>query len=205
MNFGLVNLFKTGRLKDYDAFFLLANDIVLEKKDGIRDLLDVLDTHPNVGMVSPCSKVWGEKFLIQNDRVKYFWNVNPGAYLIRREVIENICELDEPTELNFLFDGANFRGYSVDTEFVAKIYANDWAAAITSKVMFSEDESYLLESSDLIKTEPYDDNIKLYLEEGNAWMKKKFGFNNHWAMQFYVKSFYDQFFKMNPSLIHYKI
>ena len=71
--------------------------------------------------------------------------------------------------------------------------------------MFSENESYLLEHSDLIKTEPFDDNLKLYIQEGNIWMKKKFGFNNHWTMQVYVKSFYEQFFIMNPDLIDRKL
>ena len=33
-----------------------------------------------------------------------------------------------------LFDGNNFRGYGSEHEPIAKAYANDWAAAITSEV-----------------------------------------------------------------------
>ena len=59
---------------------------------------------------------------------------------------------------------------------IAKAYVNDWAAAITSSVYVEENESYLLEKSDLIKTEKYQENIKLYLDEGRAWIKQKYGF-----------------------------
>ena len=205
MNFGLANLFKSNRLKDYEAFLLLANDTVLEQRPFINDLMRVLDSHPKVGVVSPCSKDWGEKLFLQNESVKYFWTVNPGAYLVRKELIEDICELDNPNEMNFLFDGSNFRGYGVDIEMIARAYANEWAVAITSKVMMAENDSYLLEKSDLVKTEPYDEHMRLYIEEGLQWMKKKFGFNSHWSMQVYVKCFYNEFFKMNPHLIEHKI
>ena len=41
MNFGLANLYKSKKLDDYSAFFLLANDIVFKKKPFMQDLLDV--------------------------------------------------------------------------------------------------------------------------------------------------------------------
>ena len=88
---------------------------------------------------------------------------------------------------------------------IAKAYANNWAAAITTKVFAEENESYLLNKADLIKTETYDENIKLYLKEGQAWMKKKYGFNSRWSMQQYVKSFYDRFFEYYPEYKDYKI
>ena len=58
--------------------------------------------------------------------------------------------------MNFLFDGDNFRGYLSESEIIAKAYVNDWAAAITNKVFAEENESYLLNKSDLIKTESYE-------------------------------------------------
>ena len=88
---------------------------------------------------------------------------------------------------------------------VAKAYVNDWAAAITSDVFAEENESYLLEKSDLIRTEGFDENLRLYVEEGNNWIKRKYGFNSHWQMQQYTKFFYDQFFVFHPELIQYKI
>ena len=107
--------------------------------------------------------------------------------------------------MDFLFDGTNFRGYGSESELIAKAYANDWAAAITSEVWASENESYLLDHADQIKTEGYEENFKLYVAEGRSWMRKKYGFNSHWAMQQYVKSFYDKFFEFHPEYRQYKI
>ena len=36
-------------------------------------------------------------------------------------------------------------------------------------------------------------------------MKTKYGFNNKWQMQDYVKLYYDNFFKLNPNLNKYRI
>ena len=110
-----------------------------------------------------------------------------------------------PTFMNFIFDGTNFRGYLSESELIAKAYANDWGAAITSSVMAEENESYLLEKADLIKTDKYQENINLYLDEGKLWMKRKYGFNSRWSMHQYVKNFYDLFFENNPDLVRYKI
>ena len=107
--------------------------------------------------------------------------------------------------MEFLFDGTNFRGYGIEHELIAKGYINDWASAITSKIMIKENESYLLIKSDLIKTEPYELNLNLYIEEGKKWMKNKYGFNSKWNMNQYVKFFYDQFFVYNPESRKYKI
>ena len=125
--------------------------------------------------------------------------------MLRCEFIESIFNENEPDAMNFLFDGSNFRGYGSENELIAKAYANDWAAAITSSIWAGENESHLLEKADLIKTEAFEENLKLYVEEGRTWMRKKYGFNSHWSMQQYVKSFYDKFFEFHPECIMYKV
>jgi hypothetical protein len=110
-----------------------------------------------------------------------------------------------PDYMNFVFDGSNFRGYGSETELIAKAYANDWAAAITAEVWASENESHLLNQADLIKTEGYEKNMALYVEEGRSWMRNKYGFNSRWSMQQYVKSFYDHFFEFHPEFNKFKI
>jgi predicted heme/steroid binding protein len=205
MNYGLSQLWKEEKFKQYDAFFLLSNDTELQPQKTIGPLVEILDQHPRVGILSPCSKRWGERFLLEKQSTKYFWFIHNNAYLLRREFIESIFNNNEPDAMNFLFDGANFRGYGSENELIAKAYANDWAAAITSSIWAGENESHLLEKSDLIKTEAFEDNLKLYAEEGRAWMRKKYGFNSHWSMQQYVKSFYDRFFEFHPECAIYKI
>lgn len=205
MNFGLVQLLKEGKFDQYDAFFLLTNDTEFKAGPTLSPLVEILNKHPHVGILSPCSERWGERLLLKYESTKYFWFVHNNAYLLRREFIESICDKDQPEVMDFLFDGTNFRGYGSEHELIAKAYANDWAAAITSQVWASENESHLLDHADQIKTEGYEENLKLYINEGRRWMRKKYGFNSHWSMQQYVKGFYDKFFEFHPEYSQYKI
>lgn len=205
MNFGLLQLFNEGKFEKYDAFFLLTNDTEFKEVATLAPLVDLLEKHPRVGILSPCSERWGERLLLEKERTKYFWFIHNNAYLLRREFIEMICDKEHPDTMDFLFDGDNFRGYGCEHELVAKAYANDWAAAITTDVWAAENESHLLENADQIKTQGYEENLQLYLAEGRHWMRKKYGFNSHWSMQQYVKSFYDKFFEFHPEYSQYKV
>ena len=205
MNYGLSQLWKENAFKKYDAFFLLTNDTEFLDEPTLAPLSEILDCHTRIGILSPCSKRWGEKMLLNHEPVKYFWFIHNNAYLLRREFIESICNEDSPDYMNFLFDGINFRGYGSESELIAKAYSNDWAAAITNTVWVEENESHLLNHSETIKTEAYSENLKLYIEEGEKWMKNKYGFKSRWLMQQYVKSFYDSFFEFHPEFEQYKI
>jgi len=205
MNYALLNLFKENKWKKYDGFFLITNDTEFSPVKTIEPLISILDKHKTVGILSPCSENWGEKLLIKEEEIKYFWFIHNNAYLLRRQFVESIMETHEPTFMNLIFDGTNFRGHHSQSELIAKAYINDWAAAITTKVFAEENESYLLEKSDLIKTEGFDENLKLYIEEGSKWIKSKYGFKSHWQMQQYTKYFYDQFFTLHPELNKYKV
>jgi hypothetical protein len=205
MNYGLSQLWKEGKFSQYEAFFLLTNDTELRDQPTLSTLLTILDKHPRLGIISPCSDRWGERFLLREQPTKYFWFIHNNAYLLRRSFIEDILNEDQPDSMNFLFDGSNFRGYGFESELIAKAYVNDWAAAITAEVWAGENESHLLNQSDLIKTEGYEENLKLYVEEGMQWMRTKYGFNSRWAMQQHVKNFYDRFFEFHPEFEPYRI
>lgn len=205
MNFGLVQLLKEGKFDQYDAFFLLTNDTEFKAEATLSPLMEIMNKHPRLGVLSPCSERWGERLLLKNEKTKFFWFIHNNAYLLRREFIESICDKDQPDVMDFLFDGTNFRGYGTEHELIAKAYANDWAAAITSEVWAAENESHLLDHADQIKTEDYEENLKLYITEGRRWMRKKYGFNSHWSMQQYVKGFYDKFFEIHPEYFKFKI
>ena len=125
--------------------------------------------------------------------------------MLRREFIENILNKKKPGYLNLLFDGTNFRGYGLESELIAKAYMNDWAAAITSEVWIEENENYLLNQHEVIRTEDFDENVRLWVKEGMAWMKNKYGFMSKWSIQMYVKNFYENFFNNNPDLKKYKL
>ncbi len=205
MNYALLKLWREGKWKDYEGFFLLTNDTELTQSSTLTVLSKILEKHPRVGILSPCSSKWGERLFLQENKTKYFWFIHNNAFLLRRNFLEDIIEKESPSVLNFVFDGSNFRGYLSESELIAKAYANDWAAAITSEVFAEENESYLLTKADLIRTESYEENIRLYLSEGQQWLRRKYGFNSRWSMQQYVKCFYDKFFEFHPEYQQYKV
>ena len=199
MNYGLLKLWLDSSWKRYSSFFLITNDTKFpNNQNTIKALQEIQTEYPKVGILSPCSKKWGERNLIGSDSLKYFWFIHNNAYFVKKELIEQLMNTDNPSYMNFLFDGDNFRGYLQESEIIAKTYANDWAAAITTKVYAEEDETYLLDRNKLIKTEPYEKNLELYVDEGLKWVKKKYGFNNRWQMMQYSQLFYNKFFEYYP-------
>lgn len=205
MNFGLSQLWNEDKFKQYDSFFLLTNDTEFKQQSTLEPLINILNKHPKVGILSPCSERWGERLLLQTQTCKYFWFIHNNAYLMKRKFVESIMNFEQPDYMHFLFDGSNFRGYGSEVELIAKAYANDWASAITSEVFVSENESYLLNQSDLIKTENYEKNLTLYVEEGKRWMREKYGFNSRWLLQQHVKNFYNLFFDFHPEFKKFKL
>ncbi len=199
MNYGLLQLWKEGNWDKYDSFFLLTNDTKFPKNQiTVRTLQKLLEEYPKAGALSPCSDRWGEKDLIGANSLKYFWFIHNNAYFLRKEMLDQLLNKDNPTYMDFLFDGNNFRGYLSESETIARAYANDWAAAITTQVIAEEEESHLLNKNQLIKTESYEENLQLYVDEGLKWIKKKYGFNSRWQMMQYSKLFYENFFEYFP-------
>jgi hypothetical protein len=184
---------------------MLTNDAVLQDSPVIAILEGEMEEHTRVGILSPCSKRWGEARLLVERPTKYFWYIHNVAFMMRRGYIESIANMEEPNYMDFLYDGTNFRGWASEVELVAKGYANDWATAITSKVWVDENEEHLKTKAELIKTDSYEINLKEYIEEGRRWLRKKYGFNSRWTIQMYSKHFYDKFFEFFPELVQYRI
>jgi GT2 family glycosyltransferase len=205
MNYALFQLFKEEKLDSYDYFLLLTNDTVLENKPSLEVLFKIMDSNKKIGILSPCSKNWGEKLLLEEKKTKYFWFIHNNSYVIRKEFLQTVMNDKDDNWESFFYDGSNFRGYLSESEVIAKAYINNWAAAITSEVWVEENESYLLNKSSLIKTESYDDNIKLYIEEGLEWIKQKYGFTNKWQMNLYVKLMYENYFSFHPDESKFKL
>ena len=124
MNYALRKLYDEGSFYNYDAFFLITNDSEFENKRIIKKMLNILDKHKKLAILSPCSKNWGEKKIIPKNGIKYFWFLYDNALFIRRKFIEEIFDLKKPGYKNFLFDGTNFRGYGLESEIIAKAYSN---------------------------------------------------------------------------------
>ncbi len=43
------------------------------------------------------------------------------------------------------------------------------------------------------------------MDEGQKWMKEKYGFKSKWSMNMYVKNFYDKFFEYYPNYKEFKL
>ncbi len=205
MNYGLLKLFENDNWDKYDFFFLITNDIELREEKTIKSLIETMQSHSRLGILSPISEKWGEKKLFLDNDLLYFWYIHRNAFFLRKDFLNTIINTDSPNYHNFLFDGSNFYGYLIESELIAKAYANNWGAAITAKVFAEENESYLLEKADLIKTDNFDKTLEIYVSEGRKWLRKKYGFNSRWLMNEYVKFFYDQFFNFNQELKKFKI
>ena len=197
-NYALSKLFEEKKFREYSSYFLVSNDSEFAENPFIATLQEELEEHPRVGILIPCSKSWGEKRIIGERRTRYFCYGEFISWFVRREFMEAIINYDPSDSKEFFFDGNNFRGYGCAEEMIAKGYANDWATAITTKVMMRENEEHLMTKADLIKTESINENMKKYIREGREWMKKKYGFNYRWSMQVYARIFYDKFFDMYP-------
>ena len=61
--------------------FLLTNDTELENLPSIKTL-KVFDKHPRLGLLSPCSNTWGERFLLQKI-YQIFWFIHNNAYFVK--------------------------------------------------------------------------------------------------------------------------
>lgn len=205
MNYALSKLWSEKKFEKYCAFFLITNDTEIKTKFFAKKIIKILDQHPRLGIISPCSKYWGERKLLNKNKIKYSWYFQNTAYVFRKDLVKDIMNLDKPHYKKFLFDGSNFRGWGAISEVIAKSYNNDWAAGITSELWTEENETYLKNLHKQIKTESYEKNYHLVIEETNKWMKNKFGFSNKWSMQMYVKAFYDKFFKYYPEYIKFKL
>lgn len=198
-NYGLSMLFRSGKFHHYEYLFLICNDIIFDEP-LLPVLLQEMEQHPKVGILSPCATNWAEKEWIGERATKYVCHGNHLAWLFRRDLIETIMDRVQPDYMNFLYDGTNFRGYCAEQELIIKGYINEYATAITTKVMITEQTDLLKTRHDLIKTERYETNLRRLFDEGQKWMHKKYGFTTRLQMTIYANMFFDRFFDLHPYL-----
>ena len=81
MNYALYKIWKEKKLDNYDAFFLLSNDTEFKSKNYLDKLSKILFKHDKLGIISPCSKRWGEKILLKKTKTKFFWYIKYNIYI----------------------------------------------------------------------------------------------------------------------------
>lgn len=198
-NYGLLQLMQDGTFLDYDYYFLVCNDITFTDP-LVPVLIDEMDRHPRVGIISPCLETWPEQHEIGPMATRYVWHINHHAWMVRRDFVTTVMERVTPSEMALLYDGSNFRGYCADLELITKGYINEYATALTTRVKIREDKSLLTDQARRIATDAYATNRLRVCREGEAWMRRKYGFPNRGYFHLYAKQFYDRFFHLNPDL-----
>ena len=71
MNFALSNLYNEKKFHNYDYFFLVTNDTLLQNKPIIKKLIRIMEKNEKVAILSPCSAKWGEKHLFRKKNIMY--------------------------------------------------------------------------------------------------------------------------------------
>ena len=104
---------------------MLSNDTEFNNYSITGKIQSILKKHDKIGILSPCSKNWGEYQLLKKNKTKYFWFIHNNAYFLRKDFVDQIININNLDYMDFLFDGDNFRGYLSESEFIAKAYANN--------------------------------------------------------------------------------
>jgi hypothetical protein len=203
-NLGVLELIRSGRLHEYDYLFLVRASVHLDGPVVTR-LLDQLEEHPRVGIISPCGETWPERDLVGPDSLRYVWHINHYAWMLRRSFVDLIIDHQSLSTDGLIFDGTNFRSYGADTELVIKGYINEYATALSTACFLNEDQELLKTSADLIRTDPYDVNARKVFDEGARWMRRKYGFTTRLQFQDYAKLWYERFFVLHPALAEHRL
>ena len=196
-NYGLLELEKIQR---YDFCLMVCGDTSFFEEPVISILLEEMTKWPKLGIISPISTSPNspESKLIPRNSTKFVWLVAHICWLFRSSFLDLIKTQNNPSYMDYFYDGENYRGYDIDTEVGIKAYINDYALAVTSKARIIEHEDLTDRNADVMRTERRAVHKKLMYAEGLAWMKKKYGFNNKWEMRDWAKQEYDEFFRRNP-------
>ena len=195
-NYGLLELDKPG--KRYDYYFLLMGDSVFDEQPTLKIMLEVMETYPKIGILSPLSPYWGEAQLFSSEeQLKCHYLFPHVSWLFRRSLLEALRP-ESPTIMNYLYDGSNFRGYYDDIEVIVRTYQANFAVGITAKATFREAEELTLKHAKTMKTDAQAVSRRLMMEEGLVWMKEKYGFADKGAFKEWAFNEYNKFMKRNP-------
>lgn len=182
----------------YEYYFLVCNDVHFPARPILAPMLEVMNIHDRIGILSPSDPSWGESELVPQGETRLTWHLNHMAWLVREAFIDQVVPLNGGNYLQYLYDGNNFHGHLCDLELIAKAYANDYAAALTTRATFSEERDLNTRKAGEVLTEDAETNRARMQEESTAWLRVKYGFNSRWCLTLYAKAFYREFLERHP-------
>lgn len=125
------------------------------------------------------------------------WNIPEGPILLKGSFVSQFKVENKV----ILFDDNNFRAFLSFKELALRVYANGGAIGLFSNFLISEREDLLLNYFELMKTESFSDNKRLLIEEGNEWLRSKYGISDRWSFENLIRLAYEEFLRCNPGYL----
>jgi len=189
---------------DYEFVMMTTGDAHLPEEPVIEILLEEMEKHPKIGIISPITWNWGERVSsFSGQQITKAMNIPIPhiCWMFRRECIDDIVAGKELSVYeDFLYDGTNFRGYGIDTELMMKAFSNDWAFTVTSKTSHQEEYNLTDKNYVAMKTDSHNTHRALMWQEGLKWFKNKYGFNDKYGLTRMLQEEYKKFFERNPGM-----
>ena len=176
-----------------DWLLLLPNDSEIVAWYA-NELLKQLENFPNAAVVIPIAPTNPYIALLGPLRLGLGWNFHEGPILLKRSYLESRTK-----DQGYVFDEDNFRSYLSFIELSMQAYGDNWSVVATDLISFFENESHLLSDSALIQTESYSENLELLVIEGEAWLRKKYGWQDRWPLEMAARALFERYLEMNPS------
>ena len=169
---------------------------------NLISLFDQLMAVPEVVALKPLELSSAYATHLQENSIALAWNLEEGPWLISTAFLDEQILLSQNGEF---FDHNNYRGYLTSIDIAFRAYSNGYSVGITNCLTTNENESYLIERAELIKTDPIDVNAKMLVEEGMQWLGNKYGISDPWAFAQLVRLLHDRFFDENPELVSWRL
>ena len=198
-NYGILESYKLD--EDYDYYAIMTGDAKLFDESTYEIMLEEMERHPRMGILSPDSPLWGNdiKSPLTNRNLTTHWLVPLVFWMVRKEFIQEIAKtFEKNNNTTYFFDGTNFRGGWTEEEIIMKGYNENWITCVTSRVNVEEDFSITQDNYAAMKTEPMEKARNLGWEEAHTWLKGKYGMTTkqqYRALNLYV---YESFLSRNP-------
>jgi len=185
-----------------DYLLLLPNDAEIASFDApnLFSSLYSLRNQVKVAAVIPLSSDSPYLHILPEKRVGLGWSFNEGPIILNLEFIEFILQCGSE-----VFDSTNFRGYLSFVELALKVYANDFALVATDYLSFTENESHLQKHHELIITEQAQENARLLVMEGSAWLGKKYAVSDGICFENIVRLIFESFLGRRTDLSHLRL
>lgn len=192
MNIGINYLLESGRASPWIMLLPVDTEIVHMDVDL---LLGELATVPRLVAAKPLPEGSAYNDFLEERTLGLGWNFEEGPWLVRTDFVRDQISMSGRRQF---FDSDNFRGFLTSLELALRAYANGNCVGITKHLILRENQEYLIEKADLLKTEPLKENLRLFLEEGEEWLRKKYQIYDSWDFAQIVRLLFEQFLIENP-------